>query len=114
GANINANTIDVQAQNITLSAATDSLHVTGESSSKRHTSSVNLYDETLLGSQLNAKGDINLKAAKDITLSASTVQTDGALKLAAGGDVTLTTQTEQHDAQRNHTGVSKGLASSTT
>ncbi|WP_261372450.1 hemagglutinin repeat-containing protein [Yersinia aldovae] len=114
GANINANTIDVQAQNITLSAATDSLHVTGESSSKRHTSSVDLYDETLLGSQLNAKGDINLKAAKDITLSASTVQTDGALKLAAGGDVTLTTQTEQHDAQRNHTGVSKGLASSTT
>ncbi|WP_315850520.1 hemagglutinin repeat-containing protein [Yersinia aldovae] len=114
GANINANTIDVQAQNITLSAATDSLHVTGESSSKRHTSSVDLYDETLLGSQLNAKGDINLQAAKDITLSASTVQTDGALKLAAGGDVTLTTQTEQHDAQRNHTGVSKGLASSTT
>ncbi|CNI77131.1 putative adhesin/hemolysin precursor [Yersinia intermedia] len=114
GANINAGAVDVQAQNINLSAATDSLHVTGESSSKRHTSSVDLYDETLRGSQLNATGDINLQAAKDINISASAVQTDGALKLAAGGDVTLTTQTEQHDAQRNHTGISKGLASTTT
>lgn len=114
GANINAGTVDVQAQNINLSAATDSLHVTGESSSKRHTSSVDLYDETLRGSQLNAKSDINLQAAQDITLSASALQTDGALKLAAGGDVTVTTQTEQHDAQRNHTGISKGLASTTT
>lgn len=114
GANINAGTVDVQAQNINLSAATDSLHVSGESLSKRHTSSVDLYDETLLGSQLNAKGDINLQAAKDITLSASAVQTDGALKLAAGGDITVTTQTEQHDEQRIHTGKSKGLASTTT
>ncbi|WP_145546457.1 hemagglutinin repeat-containing protein [Yersinia intermedia] len=114
GANINAGAVDVQAQNINLSAATDSLHVTGESSSKRHTSSVDLYDETLRGSQLNATGDINLQAAKDINISASAVQTDGALKLAAGGDVTLTTQTEQHDEQRNHTGISKGLASTTT
>ncbi|OMK91138.1 hemagglutinin [Yersinia pestis subsp. microtus bv. Caucasica] len=113
GANINAATLEVQAQNISLSAATDSLHVTGESSSKRHTSSVNLYDETLLGSQLNATGDINLQAAQDITLRASAVQTDGALTLAAGGDVLLTTQTEQHDEQRNHTGLSKGIASST-
>ncbi|WP_156343869.1 hemagglutinin repeat-containing protein, partial [Yersinia similis] len=47
------------------------------------------------------------------TLRASAVQTDGALTLAAGGDVLLTTQTEQHDEQRNHTGLSKGLASST-
>ncbi|WP_145507768.1 hemagglutinin repeat-containing protein, partial [Yersinia hibernica] len=85
-----------------------------ESSSKRHASSVELYDETLRGSQLNAKGDINLQAAQDITLSASAIQTDGALKLAAGGDITLTTQTEQHDEQRNHTGTKKGLASSTT
>ncbi|CNL40251.1 hemagglutinin repeat-containing protein [Yersinia proxima] len=114
GANINADTLDVQAQNINLSAATDSLHVTGESSSKRHTSSVNLYDETLLGSQLNAKSDINLQAAQDITLSASAVQTDGALKLAAGGDITVATQTEQHDEQRIHTGKKKGLASTTT
>ncbi|CNG74210.1 hemagglutinin repeat-containing protein [Yersinia frederiksenii] len=114
GANINADTIDVQAQNINLSAATDSLQVTGESSSKRHTSSVNLYDETLRGSQLNATGDIHLNAAEDINIRASAVQTDGALKLAAGGDVTLTTQTEQHDEQRNHTGTKKGLASSTT
>lgn len=107
GARVNAGTIDVRAQNITLSAATDSLSVTGGSSSKRHTSSVNLYDETLLGSQLNATGDINLQTANDITLSASTVQTDGALKLAAGGDVTLTSQTEQHDEQRNHTGTKR-------
>ncbi|WP_186373803.1 hemagglutinin repeat-containing protein [Yersinia rohdei] len=114
GANINANTIDIQAQNISLSAATDSLQVTGESSSKRHTSSVDLYDETLLGSQLNAKSDINLQAAKDINISASAVQTDGALTLAAGGDITLTTQTEQHDEQRSHTGIKKGLASTTT
>ncbi|MGP2518170.1 hemagglutinin repeat-containing protein, partial [Yersinia sp. 2545 StPb PI] len=114
GANINASTVDVQAQNINLSAATDSLHVTGESSSKRHTSSVDLYDETLRGSQLNATGDINLQTSKDINISASAVQTHGALKLAAGGDVTLTTQTEQHDAQRTHTGTKKGLASSTT
>ncbi|MGP2543994.1 hemagglutinin repeat-containing protein [Yersinia sp. 2541 StPb PI] len=114
GANINAGTVDVQAQNINLSAATDSLHVTGESSSKRHTSSVDLYDETLRGSQLNATGDINLQTAKDINISASAVQTHGALNLAAGGDVTLTTQTEQHDAQRTHTGTKKGLASSTT
>ncbi|OWF69218.1 hypothetical protein B4901_09515 [Yersinia frederiksenii] len=114
GANINANTIDVQAQNINLSAATDSLHVTGESSSKRSRSSVDLYDETLLGSQLNATGDINLNTAHDINISASAIQTDGALKLAAGGDITLTTQTEQHDEQRNHTGTKKGLASSTT
>ncbi|WP_186374744.1 hemagglutinin repeat-containing protein, partial [Yersinia similis] len=109
GARVNAGTIDVQAQNITLSAATNSLSVTGGSSSQRHTSSVNLYDETLLGSQLNATGDINLQTANDITLSASAVQTDGALKLAAGGDVTLTSQTEQHDEQRNHTGTKKGL-----
>ncbi|OUY15914.1 adhesin [Yersinia pestis subsp. microtus bv. Altaica] len=114
GARVNAGTIDVRAQNITLSAATDSLSVTGGSSSKRHTSSVNLYDETLLGSQLNATGDINLQTVNDITLSASAVQTDGALKLAAGGDVTLTSQTEQHDEQRNHTGTKKGLLSSTT
>ncbi|PST77708.1 adhesin, partial [Yersinia pseudotuberculosis] len=114
GARVNAGTIDVRAQNITLSAATDSLSVTGVSSSKRHTSSVNLYDETLLGSQLNATDDINLQTANDITLSASAVQTDGALKLAAGGDVTLTSQTEQHDEQRNHTGTKKGLVSSTT
>ncbi|EPE4188312.1 hemagglutinin repeat-containing protein [Yersinia enterocolitica] len=114
GANINAGTVDVQAQNINLSAATDNLHVTGESSSKRHTSSVDLYDETLRGSQLNATGDINLQTAKDINISASAVQTDGALTLAAGGDVTLTTQSEQHDEQRNHTGTKKGLASSTT
>ncbi|AIN17704.1 hypothetical protein CH54_1917 [Yersinia rochesterensis] len=114
GANINAGTIDVQAQNINLSAATDSLQVSGESSSKRHTSSVELYDETLRGSQLNATGDIHLQTAKDITLSASAIQTDGALTLAAGGDVTLTAQTEQHDEQRNHTGTKKGLASSTT
>ncbi|ATM85663.1 hemagglutinin repeat-containing protein [Yersinia frederiksenii] len=114
GANINADSLDVQAQNIHLSAATDSLQVTGESSSKRHTSSVELYDETLRGSQLNATGDINLNVAKDINISASGIQTDGALKLAAGGDVTLTTQTEQHDEQRNHTGTKKGLASTTT
>ncbi|MBI0197004.1 adhesin, partial [Yersinia pestis] len=31
------------AQNITLSAATDSLSVTGGSSSKRHTAALNLY-----------------------------------------------------------------------
>ncbi|UNK22917.1 hemagglutinin repeat-containing protein [Yersinia intermedia] len=114
GANINAGTLDVQAQNINLSAATDSLQVTGKAVTKRHSDSVDLYDETLLGSQLNAKGDINLQAAKDIKLSASTVQTDGALKLAAGGDVTLTTQTEQHDELRIHTGKHKGLASSST
>ncbi|BFI48056.1 contact-dependent inhibition toxin CdiA [Yersinia pseudotuberculosis] len=114
GARVNAGTIDVRAQNITLSAATDSLSVTGGSSSKRHTAAVNLYDETLLGSQLNATGDINLQTANDITLSASAVQTDGALKLAAGGDVTLISQTEQHDEQRNHTGTKKGLVSSTT
>ncbi|BFI71080.1 hypothetical protein okayama9524_25920 [Yersinia pseudotuberculosis] len=48
-----------------------------------------------------------------VTLRASAVQTDGALTLAAGGDVLLTTQTEQHDEQRNHTGLSKGIASST-
>ncbi|EKN6128104.1 hemagglutinin, partial [Yersinia enterocolitica] len=114
GANINADTIDVQAQNINLSAATDSLQVTGKASTKRHSDSVDLYDETLLGSQLNAKSDINLQAAKDITLGASAVQTDGALKLAAGGDVTVTTQTEQHDEQRIHTGKKKGLASTTT
>ncbi|WP_315851081.1 hemagglutinin repeat-containing protein, partial [Yersinia bercovieri] len=114
GANINAGTIDVQAQNINLSAATDSLQVTGKATTKRHSDSVDLYDETLLGSQLNATGDINLQAAKDITLSASKAQTDGALKLAAGGDVTLTTQTEQHDELRIHTGKHKGLASSST
>ncbi|OVY92403.1 contact-dependent inhibition toxin CdiA [Yersinia pestis] len=114
GARVNAGTIDVRAQNITLSAATDSLSVTGGSSSKRHTSSVNLYDETLLGSQLNATGDINLQTVNDITLSASAVQTDGALKLAAGGDVTLTPPTEQHDEQRNHTRTKKRLLSSTT
>lgn len=114
GANINAGTLDVQAQNINLSAATDSLQVTGKAVTKRHSDSVDLYDETLLGSQLNAKGDINLQAAKDIKLSASTVETDGALKLAAGGDVTLTTQTEQHDELRIHTGKHKGLASSST
>ncbi len=114
GANINADTIDVQAQNINLSAATDSLQVTGKASTKRHSDSVDLYDETLLGSQLNAKSDINLQAAKDITLGASAVQTDGALKLAAGGDVIVTTQTEQHDEQRIHTGKKKGLASTTT
>ncbi|WP_032912299.1 hemagglutinin repeat-containing protein, partial [Yersinia frederiksenii] len=114
GATINAGSIDVQAQNINLSAATDSLNVTGESSSKRSRSSVDLYDETLLGSQLNATGDINLNTAHDINISASAVQTSGALTLAAGGDVNLTTQTEQHDAQRTHTGTSKGLASSTT
>ncbi|CNJ07590.1 putative adhesin/hemolysin precursor [Yersinia rohdei] len=34
--------------------------------------------------------------------------------MAAGGDITLTTQTEQHDEQRSHTGIKKGLASSTT
>ncbi|OML06030.1 adhesin [Yersinia pestis subsp. microtus bv. Talassica] len=114
GARVNAGTIDVRAQNITLSAATDSLSVTGGSSSKRHTSSVNLYDETLLGSQLNATGDINLQTVNDITLSASAVQTDGALKLAAGGGVTLTPPTQQHDEQRNHTGTKKRLLSSTT
>ncbi|MDN0117974.1 hemagglutinin repeat-containing protein [Yersinia frederiksenii] len=114
GATINAGSIDVQAHNINLSAATDSLNVTGESSSKRSRSSVDLYDETLLGSQLNATGDINLNTAHDINISASAVQTSGALTLAAGGDVNLTTQTEQHDAQRTHTGTSKGLASSTT
>nr|WP_166549009.1 adhesin [Yersinia pestis] len=43
GARVNAGTIDVQAQNITLSAATDSLSVTGGSSSKRHTAALNLY-----------------------------------------------------------------------
>ncbi|CFR02078.1 hemagglutinin/adhesin repeat-containing protein [Yersinia frederiksenii] len=114
GATINAGSIDVQADNINLSAATDSLNVTGESSSKRSRSSVDLYDETLLGSQLNATGDINLNTAHDINISASAVQTSGALTLAAGGNVNLTTQTEQHDAQRTHTGTSKGLASSTT
>lgn len=114
GANINAGTMDVQAQNINLSAATDSLQVTGKASTNRHSDSVDLYDETLLGSQLNARGDINLKTAQDISLSASTVQTDGALKLAAGGDVVITTQTEQHDEQRIHTGKKKGLASTTT
>nr|WP_154114520.1 adhesin [Yersinia pestis] len=31
------------SQNITLSAATDSLSVTGGSSSKRHTAALNLY-----------------------------------------------------------------------
>ncbi|CNE86259.1 hemagglutinin repeat-containing protein [Yersinia frederiksenii] len=114
GATINAGSIDVQADNINLSAATDSLNVTGESSSKRSRSSVDLYDETLLGSQLNATGDINLNTAHDINIIASAVQTSGALTLAAGGNVNLTTQTEQHDAQRTHTGTSKGLASSTT
>nr|WP_050132557.1 hypothetical protein [Yersinia frederiksenii] len=63
----------------------DSLQVTGKVSTKRHSDSVDLYDETLLGSQLSARGDINLQAAQDITLSASAVQTDGALKLVAGG-----------------------------
>ncbi|WP_145525916.1 hemagglutinin repeat-containing protein, partial [Yersinia rohdei] len=29
-------------------------------------------------------------------------------------DITLTTQTEQHDEQRSHTGIKKGLASTTT
>ena len=114
GANINADTLDVQAQNINLSAATDSLHVTGKAITKRHSDSVDLYDETLLGSQLNARGDINLQAAKDISLSASGVKTDGALALAAGGDITVTTQTEQHDEQRIHTGKKRGLASTTT
>ncbi len=114
GANIQAGTMDVQAQNINLSAATDSLQVTGESSSKRHKGTIDLYDETLIGSQLSAKGDINLKTAQDINLSASGIQTDGALKLAAGGDVILTTQAEQHDEQRTHTGTKKGLASTTT
>ncbi len=114
GANIQAGTMDVQAQNINLSAATDSLQVTGESSSKRHKGAIDLYDETLIGSQLNAKGDINLKTAQDINLNASGIQTDGALKLAAGGDVILTTQAEQHDEQRTHTGTKKGLASTTT
>ncbi|MDN0128018.1 hemagglutinin repeat-containing protein [Yersinia massiliensis] len=114
GANIQAGTMDVQAQNINLSAATDSLQVTGESSSKRHKGAIDLYDETLIGSQLNAKGDINLKTAQDINLSASGIQTEGALKLAAGGDVILTTQAEQHDEQRIHEGKKRGLASTTT
>ncbi|EPX9372607.1 hemagglutinin repeat-containing protein [Yersinia ruckeri] len=114
GARINAGNIHLQAQNIDLSAASDRLQVTGSSSSKRHTSSVNLYDETLLGSELISKGNIHLQAVRDINLSASKVETEGAMKLAAGGDVTLTTQTEQHDAQRNHTGKSQGLASRTT
>ncbi len=114
GANIQAGTMDVQAQNINLSAATDSLQVTGESSSKRHKGTIDLYDETLIGSQLSAKGDINLKTAQDINLSASGIQTDGALKLAAGGDVILTTQAEQHDEQRIHEGKKRGLASTTT
>ncbi|AJI96438.1 hemagluttinin repeat family protein [Yersinia ruckeri] len=114
GARINAGNIHLQAQNIDLSAASDRLQVTGSSSSKRYTSSVNLYDETLLGSELISKGNIHLQAVRDINLSASKVETEGAMKLAAGGDVTLTTQTEQHDAQRNHTGKSQGLASRTT
>ncbi|WON78255.1 hemagglutinin repeat-containing protein [Serratia sp. UGAL515B_01] len=114
GANLKADTVNVQAQGITLQAATDSLQVTGESSSQRHTSAVNLYDETLQGSQLSAKGDVRLNAAQDIALSASAIRTDGALNLAAGGNVTLSTQNEQHDAYRQHTGTSKGVLSSTT
>ncbi|EOX1002120.1 hypothetical protein ACO4GX_004458, partial [Yersinia enterocolitica] len=62
----------------------DCLQVTGKASTKRHSDSVDLYDETLLGSQLNARGDITLQAVQDITLNASSVQTYGALKLAAG------------------------------
>lgn len=88
--------------------------MTGESSSKRHQSAVNLYDETLLGSKLISKGNIHLQAVRDIKLSASKVETDGAMTLAAGGDVTLTTQTEQHDAQHNHSGKSNGLVSRST
>ncbi|HDV0806274.1 TPA: hypothetical protein RHJ74_004808, partial [Yersinia enterocolitica] len=49
----------------------DCLQVTGKASTKRHSDSVDLYDETLLGSQLNARGDITLQAVQDITLNAS-------------------------------------------
>ncbi|OWF81450.1 hypothetical protein B4900_03140 [Yersinia rohdei] len=95
GANINANTIDIQAQNISLSAATDSLQVTGESSSKRHTSSVNLYDAMLCGSQLNANivGSNSTKVTdtgKSITNIGSTVGSVlGNVNMTAGEDLTV-------------------------
>ena len=85
--------------NLTLNSVTDSDFSDIKTGGSKNYKRAMTYDETVIGTNLAAAGDITLSAASDLTFSGSSaVSEQGAIKLTAGKDITIEADTERHEA----------------
>lgn len=100
---------------VELQAAKNSFSLDATSASKRSSSSLKTYDETVIGTSLQSGQSLTIQGGKDIRLAGSTLNVvQGSATLAATGDVTIQAETEQHTYDWQHTGKHSGIVSTTT
>ncbi|WP_232463093.1 hemagglutinin repeat-containing protein [Stenotrophomonas sp. WZN-1] len=81
---------------------------------KRSSLQVSQSDETVRGSQLQARDDIAFSAGRDVTLIAAGVRSDqGAISIGAERDVNLLAAQESHTWEKGAQSKKRGLTSST-
>ena len=101
--------------NVELQAAKNSFALDATSASKRSSSSLKTYDETVVGTSLQSGQSLTIQSGKDIRLAGSTINVaDGSATLAAAGDVTIQAESEQHTYDWQHTGKHSGIVNTTT
>ncbi len=101
--------------NVELQAAKNSFALDSTSASKRSSSSLKTYDETVIGTNLQSGQSLTIQSGKDIRLAGSTLNVEqGSATLAAAGDVTIQAESEQHTYDWQHTGKHSGIVSTTT
>ncbi|WP_374189965.1 two-partner secretion domain-containing protein, partial [Rhizobium rhizogenes] len=79
---------------------------------KRGSSSYDAYNETTIGSQLNASGDINLDAGAAAVIAGSKANADGSINVS-GNSVSIIGAQEEHEVeeQRKKSGLGVGSGS---
>lgn len=100
---------------VELQAAKNSFALDATSASKRSSSSLKTYDETVVGTSLQSGQSLSIQSGKDIRLAGSTINVaEGSATLAAAGDVTIQAESEQHTYDWQHSGKRSGIVSTTT
>jgi len=100
---------------VELQAAKNSFTLDATSASKRSSSSLKTYDETVVGTSLQSGKSLTIQSGKDIRLAGSTLNVaEGSATLAAAGNVTIQAESEQHTYDWQHSGKRSGIVSTTT
>nr|WP_092074114.1 hemagglutinin repeat-containing protein [Dendrosporobacter quercicolus]NSL47754.1 hemagglutinin repeat-containing protein [Dendrosporobacter quercicolus DSM 1736]SDM77938.1 adhesin HecA family 20-residue repeat-containing protein [Dendrosporobacter quercicolus] len=111
-----ANTITaLSGGDLTLSSVTDSGFSDVKTGSSRNYQQAMTYDETVIGTNLAAVGDLTLTAANDLTISGSSVISEqGGILIDAGNNLSIEAVTEQHEALSESKKTKSGFLSKKT
>jgi filamentous hemagglutinin len=100
---------------LTLSSVTDSDFSDVKNGGSRNYQRNMTYDETVIGTNLAATGDITLGAIDSITMAGSSaISEEGGITLNAGKDITIEAVTEEHEALTESKKTKSGFLSKKT